>query len=345
MLDKFVISSLAFSALTLTTLGSVHADEVKKPAAISANTLGIAAVVGEQAISSFDVDNRIKFILSTTRMSNTPDIISHIKPQVIRTLIDESLQMQEAEKNGIKISDEEVEKAIAGIEAGRGMPAGEIGRMLSSNNVPIQTFKDQIRAQLAWSKLLGMKVRNRIKISDDEVAIAQKNNNLLEKTSSPKPDVIKIKEVEIAVINLNVDKPQREEEIRKLSEKLYNELIRGASFEDVASQFSSSSDGKPFWINPNQLEAGVAKILRTTGEGSITRPIRTHDGFSIIKLLHIRAEKTVVKKEIKEEEPKDAKAAQNNENLAREYLFRQKFELEAQKYLRNLRHQAFVDIR
>ncbi len=346
MHNKLVISTLAFSLLTAAATTAFCAEELKTPNKISGNALAISAVVGEQAISSFDVNNRIKFILSTTKISNTPDIIAHIKPQVIRTLIDESLQIQEAEKNGIKVTDEEVEKAIAGIESSRGMPAGEIERMLASGNVPIKTFKDQIHAQIAWSKLLGAKIRNKIKISDDEVTLAKKNDDIIKKPSSPKTDSVKIKEVEIAVINLVIDKPQREEEIKKLSEKLYNELIRGASFEDVANQFSASSDGKPFWINPSQLDANVAKILRVTGEGSITKPIRTHDGFSIIKLLHIRADKVAVKKEPEKQEESTSEAEkQNAENLAREYLFKQKFDLEAQKYMRNLRRQTFIDIR
>ncbi len=336
---------LTITLLTAVTVDNVFAKgsekEFLKPTTTSSGSLAIAAVVGEQAISSFDVNNRIKFILSTTKMSNNSEVIANIKPQVIRTLIDEKLQIQEAEKNSITIDDKEVEKAIAGIEAQRGMPAGEIAKMLAASNIPAQTFNDQIRSQLAWSKLLGRTVRSRIKISDDEVALAQKNNNLSAPTPSPKVEETKIKEVEIAVINLPVDKPQREADAKKLSEKLTSELNKGANFEEVARQFSASGDGKSFWIAPEQLEVRVANALRSTKEGSITAPIRTSDGFSIIKLLHIRMQKNISKNEDK----KEPVAAPASADIAREYLFRQKFDLEAQKYMRDLRRKAFIDIR
>lgn len=348
MLSKKTICLLSVTLLITSALNNVKAEEIKKPASkptkISGNSLAIAAVVNDQAISSFDVENRMKFIFATTRMSNTPDMIANIKPQVIRTLIDEKLQLQEAEKNNVTVDDNEVTQAIAGIEAQRGMPAGSITKMLASNNVPIQTFNDQIRAQLSWSKLLGKTVRGRIKIGDDEIAIAQKNANLIEKQTAPKAEEIKIREVEIAVINLPIEKREQEKELKKMVEKLYGELRNGASFEEVARQFSANSDGKSFWIRPEQLDANIAKILRSTNEGSVTPPVRTSSGFSIIKLLHVRADKIEKKKE-KEQDNKETPTPQNTENMAREYLFRQKFELEAQKYIRNLRRQAFIDIR
>ncbi len=442
---KGFLFPILFSVLVITTGSDCLAKSSKpaeKPVASGGSSLNIIAVVGDHAISSFDLDSRIKFVFATTRMSNTPEVLANIKPQIIRTLIDESLQMQEAAKNNINVDDKEVAKAIATIEAQRGMPAGGIAGMLSSNHVPEKTFNDQIRAQLAWSKLLSANVRGRIKISDEEITLAQGHTHIA-KADAP----VNVKELEIAVINLPIDKPQRAAEIKKLGDRLYGELVKGARFEEVARQFSAGGDGKPFWIRPDQLDPNVAQVLKASKEGSITPPIPTHDGFSIIKLVGIKAEKAPAKDVAKDDakdfeislkeillklketatakeadvllqigqevaknpgtceekgiasigdlsdfdiEVKMSKAAQSelppalrtisdslkvgeisnpfasaegirlymlcgkkeltanstyNLDRIRETLFRQKFELEAQKYLRNLRRETFIEVR
>lgn len=249
-------------------------------------SMGIVAVVDEQAISSFDVENRIKFIISTTGISKSPDVVANIKPQVIRSLVDEVIQLQEAKNNDIIVSDNDIKQAISDIEQARGIPAGGIERILAENNVPTKTFHDQVRAQIAWGRLLAKKVRPRIRINDDEVELAKK---IAPQTSIS--STINIKEVEIAVINLPVDKPKQEAEIKKLGDRLYAEIRRGASFEEVARQFSAGGDTKPFWIRPEDLAQNVAGAIKGIKEGDITAPIRANNGFSIIKLYKIKSEK------------------------------------------------------
>lgn len=291
MYNARMVSSVAFALAVLGGAGDIAAKEVVAAEKPISGALNIAAVVNDQAVSSFDVNNRIKFILTTTRISDTPDTIAKIKPQVLRTLIDESLQLQEATKNNIKVDDKEIKQAIATIEVQRGMPAGGIANMLKAGHIPEKTFNDQIHAQLAWNKLLNKTVRPRIKISDDEVTFAQGH------AAPAEPENISIKEVEIQVINLPIDKPSRVNEIRKLGDKLYSELKKGARFEEIARQFSAGGDTKSFWIRPEQLDPNVAQVLRTTKEGNITAPLMTNIGVSIIKLVHLRTNKTEPKEE------------------------------------------------
>lgn len=242
--------------------------------------MDIAAVVGGEAISSYDVDARVRLVMTTTKLSSAADI----RPQIIRTLIDERLQIKEAENNKITVSDEEVEAAIKGIEQQRSMPPGAIAKMLQQNRVPKDTFTQQIRAQLAWSKLIQKKLRPMVKISEEEVAIAQKRLSI---------PVVK-QELEIALLTLPVDKPQREAEMRKLAGKLYAELRGGVSFEELSRQFSSSaasSGGKlaTFWVRPEELHPTVGQALAGAKQGSITPPLRSPDGYTIVKVYNTRA--------------------------------------------------------
>ena len=242
-----------------------------------APALNIVAVVGDQAISSFDIDARIKFIVATTKISNSPEVLKNIRPQVIRALIDESLQRQKARDNDIKIEDADIAKAIASIETQRGMQAGAIFAMLAANKVPEKTFADQIRAQLSWNKWLSKNAVPNIKISDEEIALAK-----AQIVAQPN-----VNELEISIIALPVDKKKIEASVKKTADNLVKELRNGAKFEEVARQFSNS-DGKSFWVRPQQLAPDVAQVLVSKKEGEITNPIRTAEGFSIIKIFHVR---------------------------------------------------------
>jgi len=148
---------------------------------------------------------------------------------------------------------------------------------------------------------------------------------------------------------LPVDKASREKEIGQLGAKLVKEVRGGASFEEVYRQFSSaaaSAGGKldPFWIRPEQLDPNVARALEATNAGAITDPVRTHDGVTIIKVYETRnLDGSKRKKEA--EAPEDTAPKPADHDQVYSLLYQQKMELEAQKYLRNLRRETFIDIR
>jgi len=240
----------------------------------------IAAVVGQEIISTYDVDNRVKFIIVSSNLPPTQEVITKIRPQVIRTLIDEKLELKDAEKNGVKISDADVTQAIATIEKDRNIPPNAVFGLLERNHLPKETFTSQIRAQLAWRKLVIKKLRPLVRISDEEVRLAK----LAPATGTPQ-------EIKIVVLSLPVDKPAREKEVLATAQKLSKELRGGASFEEVTRQLSghaAKSAEQAFWVRPQQLDPKLARALATASAGTITEPIRTEAGFTIVKVHDVR---------------------------------------------------------
>ncbi len=263
-------------------LAALPAVAAPSPALVAGE--GIAAVVGGDAVSYWDVANRVKFIIVTAKLSNTPDVLERIRPQVIRSLIDEKLQLQEAARNDIKVSDDDISHAIADIETQRNMPPGAIDGILQDNNVPKTTFIQQVHAQLAWNKLLAKKIRPHVRISDEEIAMASRQAALPPSKPATVPQ-----ELQIAVLTLSVDKPSREAEVRKLGDKLAREMRSGASFEEVSRQFSSGGKAETFWVAPRQLDPHIAHALVGASKGTITEPVRTNEGYTIIKVYNTRA--------------------------------------------------------
>ncbi|NBO20190.1 MAG: hypothetical protein EBV03_13415, partial [Proteobacteria bacterium] len=283
--------------------------------------LGIAAVVGDEAISSYDVENRLRFIISTARLASTPDVLKVIRPQVIRSLIDEKLQERAAAASKVKISDAEVADAMAAIEQQRGMPPGTIGQMLKQNGVPEETFKNQIRAQLAWNQVLSKKVRPNVHVSEEEVTIAARKFSM----EPPKKKATTPQEYKIGVIALPIEKPGQEKTIGALAFKLVQQIRAGASFEEVSRQFSSvaaSAGGKveTFWVRLGQLDAGIAQSLAEAQAGTVTNPVRTSQGYTIVKVYETR---DIPGKKAKEQ-PKPQEEVKDTEVTFKEILLKLK---------------------
>ena len=248
-------------------------------APVATNASGIVAVVGEEAITSYDVMERLKFVFATTKIGSNPEAVSRLTPQIVRALIDEHLQLQEGRKNDITLFDKELDQAIAAIENQRGIPAGGIRQMMAANRIAEETFTNQVKAQIVWSKLLQKKVRSQVKISDEEVA------QMIEKLSRPE---IK-QEIKIGLWQLSVDKKEREKEVARAAEKFVMEVRNGANFEELARQFAGGSAGiTTFWVRPEQLDPAIARAIVGAKAGYVSDPLRNQLGFTIIKVYETR---------------------------------------------------------
>jgi len=246
-----------------------------------ASKLKIAAVVDQDAISELDVDKRMRFVIGTSGLSNVPEVLERLRPQVVRALVDEKLQLHEAQKNDVIITDAELAAAIASMEADRGMPPGGIFKMLSSKGVPKDTFENQIRAQLSWQKLVLKVLRPKLRVGNEEIEAEQK------KLSAPLPSA---QEMLIGLMVLPVDSPAREVEMRKFADKVVSESRRGADFDELARQFGQSvGKVEKFWVQPTSLDSVVARALQGAKAGMVTPPLQNTKGFTIIKVYEVRA--------------------------------------------------------
>ncbi len=243
-------------------------------------TIGVVAVVNDEVISSMDLQERMRLIFGTTRIEDTPENRRRIIPQALRVLVDEQLQIQEAQAEGITVSEQDIKDAIATIEQRSNKPAGSLEADLATRGIPKRSFYQQIKAQIAWSRLIIKNIRPRIRVSDEEVArVRQKSVS-----GSGK------EEVQIATIVLPVDSPANEANVKALAEKLTSEINAGAAFEDVARQFASggAQATDAFWVEPAQLDPLIAKALVGVEPLGITAPVRTLNGYQIVRLIDRR---------------------------------------------------------
>jgi peptidyl-prolyl cis-trans isomerase SurA len=274
---------LTFWAVLIPALciGGVHALAPAK-AATGEDTLKIAAIVDEQIISEYDVIQRLRLIVATTGLRVTQETLPQIRPQVVNQLVDEKLQMAEANKQNVSVGDGEVEERIDQIAKGTNRSKQEILGVLTANNIDTSTLIAQLQAQIMWEKLVVRRFFAQSSVSEEDVA----GQLARLKESIGKP------ELQVNEIFLSVDNPSSIDDVRGRAERLVRDLRQGAPFDAIASQFSQSasaaSGGDLGWVQQASLGPEIASVLDKMEIGSISDPVQVAAGFYILGLRNKR---------------------------------------------------------
>ena len=237
---------------------------------------GVAVVVNESVISTGDVLDRLDLALLSSGVPNVPEVRQRLFPQIVRALIEEQLQLQEGEKLGIDVSDDELQKALGKLAQDNKIPSGDMEVFLKSNNVPPSALRAQVKAALMWSKVVMREVRPRIDIGDEEIDAA---------VEALKENAGK-QEYMVSEIFLEIEMPENEEQVRVFSQKLVDQIKEGAVFGAVARQFSqgtgAGTGGDIGWVRVGELAPEVDELLLTMKVGDVAGPVRSEAGYHIL---------------------------------------------------------------
>jgi len=288
------------------------------------STTGIAAVVGEDAISTSELQDRLRLLLVSSGTRPTPEAMRQVAPQALGTLIDERIQMQEAEKLGLEVSPQEIRERFEQIAKMNNIPPEKFEEMITSSGVNMQTMRNQIRAQVAWTKVVQSKLRPQIRITDNDI------ENQIErfKRSIGKDEYL------VAEIFLPVDEDQTQSEVKELADSLIGKMKEGARFSQIAVQFSrapgANQGGDMGWIQEGQLAEELDEAIQSTEPGQITKPILMNDGYHI---MFVRDKRAITEETIPSEEQ------------IRQTLGTKRLERVQRRYLMDLKAATFIDVR
>jgi peptidyl-prolyl cis-trans isomerase SurA len=264
---------LGFGALALLAATPVQAQQ---------QVQRIAAVVNDGVISLRDVQERLALTMATSAIPNTPENRQKILPTVLRTLIDDQLRLQEAERLKIVVSPSEVEGAIHRIEQANKMPEGSLPSMLQKAGLPLASLEKQLRPQIAWAKVAQASLRRQVYVQPEEIdaALAQLD------AMRDKP------QRQVSELVIAVPSPDQDAQARGLAERLIEELRAGANFAALAQQFSASSTGRQGgnlgWMSPGQLSPEVDEVVEGLQPGQISPPIRIATGYALMMVTGLR---------------------------------------------------------
>ncbi len=244
---------------------------------------------------------------------------SLILQKVMHAAVDEKLKLQEAKRQGIEITEKEIQASMRSFEKNNKLPANGIKKILAKAKVSEETFKEQIRSDLAWVRVVRRGLMSEGDITQKEIEDAIKDA-----TKDMDQEKFLVSEIFI-----------KKEKAKNLNDLVYN-LRRDPRFGLYAMQFSDSptaaNGGNIGWINKGKLPDPLEKALRKLKKGEVSAPIQMSDGFYILKLENIFTPNVDQPEVPTQEEVKN-------------FLQEQKMEAYSRKHLQDLRQRAVIEMR
>ncbi|WP_408633967.1 peptidylprolyl isomerase [Qipengyuania seohaensis] len=246
------------------------------------NVRRATAVVNGHVITGTDLDQRVALLVEANQSDLASDEMRRVREQVLRNLIDETLQIQAAEAEDIQISNAEVDQTYARIAAQNNRRLEDMQTYLLSIGSSPASLKRQIHGELAWQRLLRQKVAFFVNVSAEEV------NELMERLEASKGT----EEYRLGEIYLSAT-PENAAAVEANALKIVEQLRQGGSFVAYARQFSEASTaavgGDLGWIRLPQLKnAQLEAVAQEMQPGQLVGPIEIPGGFSILYLIEKR---------------------------------------------------------
>jgi|TARA_R110002126_G_scaffold10236_4_gene45842 peptidyl-prolyl cis-trans isomerase SurA len=246
------------------------------------NVRRATAIVNGDIITGTDVSQRLALIVAANGGEVAEEEKQRLRLQVLRNLIDETLQIQEAEANEISISEEEVDATFRQVaQQNFKQDLDAFDQYLRTQGSSTDTLKRQIKGELAWSRLLRRNIQPFINVGDEEV------NAIIERLKASK-GTTEFRIGEIYMSATQETAPQVAENMRKILEQIRG----GGSFVAYARQFSEASTaatgGDLGWVRPAQLPQSLAEAAEQMQVGQVVGPVEVPGGFSILYLIDSR---------------------------------------------------------
>lgn len=241
------------------------------------NVRKATAIVNGAVITGTDVDHRLALILIANQGRIPAEELQRIRAQVLRNLVDESLQIQAAEANDIKVEQAEIDSYFEQYARNFKQTPQEFGAYLRANGSSENSIKRQIHGEIAWTRLQNRQIRPFVNVSDEEV------NSILQRLEASKGAV----EYRVSEIFLSAS-PETMAEARANAARIVEQVRGGASFLSYARQFSEASTaavgGDLGWVRAEQLPPQLAQVAQGMQIGQISDPIPIPGGLSILAL-------------------------------------------------------------
>ena len=237
------------------------------------------AVVNDTVITGTDVDQRLALtVFNNGGRGPAPEQVDEFKLQILRQLIDETLEIQEAKTADITVTAAELDQSEAGLAKRFNMTAPQLRAALRKAGASERSLRRAIEGELAWSRYLRRKIEPLVNVGDEEVTAIQKRIEASRGTE----------EYNIREIYLSANDGNRAEVFAKAKQIIAEIQKAQQPFELFARNYSEASTrgvgGDLGWIRLVTLPQPLADAAQQMQVGQVAGPIETPGGFSILYL-------------------------------------------------------------
>jgi len=239
------------------------------------------AIVNGDVITQTDVDQRLALLAIANGGKIPPEEVDSLRQQVLRNLIDETLEIQAAKTEKIEWKTSDIDRTVERVAGNVKQTPGQLATFLESNGSSIRSLRRQIEGEIAWQRLQHAKIESGVSVGDDEVkAVVDKLN------ASKGTEEYRVGEIFLSAT------PDTAQQTLANANKILEQLKNGASFAGYARQYSEASTaavgGDLGWVRPEQLPTPLAAVLRNMGPGTVSNPIPVPGGVSILAVQDTR---------------------------------------------------------
>ena len=245
------------------------------------NVRKATAIVNGEVITETDIDHRIALVEASNDVRVPPEEMQRIRAQILRNLIDESLQIQAAAQRDIEIEQREIDAYYNRFAERMGHTRQTFGTYLRSIGSSERSIRRQIHAEMAWQRLQNRQIAPFVSVGDEEV------QSIIDRLNASRGT----REFRVAEIFLSAT-PENAGQMRANVVRMVEQIRGGASFAAYARQFSEASTaavgGDLGWVRAEQLPDQLAQAVQAMPVGSVSDPIPVPGGYSVIAIADTR---------------------------------------------------------
>ncbi|HUW29495.1 MAG TPA: peptidylprolyl isomerase [Sulfuriferula sp.] len=248
----------------------------------------IVAVVNDDVITRYDLDERYDRAVQQLKARNTPlPPRAVLEKQLLERMINDRIQLQFASQTGIRVDGPTLDRALNRIAAQNNMNLEQFRAALAKEGMAFNKFRDDIRDEIILQRLHEREVDSKINVTEAEVDAYLENQ-----AKQGQED-----EYNIAHILIRIPETATTEQIQKQrarAQKVLDELRKGADFAQMSASYSDASNalegGNMGWRRGSQLPTLFADVLAKMQPGQVSDIIRSSNGFHILKLVDKRGQ-------------------------------------------------------
>lgn len=244
----------------------------------------VVAVANDDVILSSQLEERSQIIYRqiSQQRQNVPPLAA-IKIQVLERLILESLQLQLAERASIKLSNDELQSALASIARQNNIDINQLKINIEAEGISFESFRKNIETEILLQRIQQGAVSKRVDISEQDIT------NFLnsEEGKIRSSDGYRVSHI---VLNYAPDADDTEKDkTRQLASNIVIQLRSGDSFEKLAQEYSSAADasvgGDLGWRTIRDIPSFYVDAVLALSQGDVSDPLISNEGIYILKLV------------------------------------------------------------
>ena len=231
----------------------------------------VAIIVGEGVVLESQVKTMLENIEKRYQEQGAPMPPKEIiMEQIHERLIIEELQLQLANRAGVRVSDGELNNAFERIAANNNLSLEEFIQTLEVEGESYESLRSQVRKEMVIQRVQQGRVSQEINITEQELEGFLQTDVATRELS---PELF-LRQVLVSS--------------EELANKILNRISEGEEFSDLAKQYSTNSlaskGGEMGWRNLADLPSLFATELKNKKKGYISRPLKGGSGFYILKI-------------------------------------------------------------